>query len=53
MKEIKVIQESYIRAICEETNLNERKLRSLLKKKINVYLTAEEAVQHGFADIVV
>ena len=47
------LPEPYIRAICEETNLNERKLRSLLKKKINVYLTAEEAVQHGFADIVV
>jgi ATP-dependent Clp protease protease subunit len=53
MKEVKAIQESYIRAICEETNLTERKLRSLLKKKINIYLTAEEAVQHGFADIII
>ena len=44
MKEVKSIQESYIKAICEETNLTERKLRSLLKKKINIYLTAEEAV---------
>jgi ATP-dependent Clp endopeptidase proteolytic subunit ClpP len=53
MKEVKAIQESYIRAICEETNLTERKLRSLLKKKVNIYLTAEEAVQHGFADIII
>ena len=53
MKEVKAIQESYIRAICEETNLTERKLRSLLKKKVNIYLTAEEAVEHGFADIIV
>lgn len=53
MKEIKVIQESYIKAICEETNLTERKLRTLLKKKVNIYLTAEEAVKHGFADIII
>ncbi len=53
MKEVKAIQESYIRAICDETNLTERKLRSLLKKKVNIYLTAEEAVEHGFADIIV
>ena len=53
MKEVKAIQESYIKAICDETNLTERKLRSLLKKKVNIYLTAEEAVEHGFADIIV
>ena len=53
MKEVKSIQESYIKAICEETNLTERKLRGLLKKKVNVYLTAEEAVEHGFADIII
>tara|TARA_R110002020_G_scaffold81803_4_gene202933 strand:- start:355 stop:1020 length:666 start_codon:yes stop_codon:yes gene_type:complete len=53
MKEVKAIQESYIKAICEETNLTERKLRSLLKKKVNIYLTAEEAVEHGFADIII
>ena len=53
MKEVKSIQESYIRAICEETNLTERKLRALLKKKMNIYLTAEEAVEYGFADIVI
>lgn len=53
MKEVKAIQEAYIKAICEETNLTERKLRSLLKKKVNIYLTAEEAVEYGFADIIV
>jgi len=53
MKEVKAIQESYIKAICDETNLTERKLRGLLKKKVNIYLTAEEAVEYGFADIIV
>tara|TARA_R110002020_G_scaffold109500_2_gene253386 strand:- start:157 stop:813 length:657 start_codon:yes stop_codon:yes gene_type:complete len=53
MREVKAIQESYIRAVCEETNLTEKQLRALLKKKVNIYLTAEEAVEYGFADIVV
>ena len=53
MREVRSIQESYIKAICDETNLSEKKLRSLLKRKVNVYLTAEEAVEHGFADIIV
>ncbi len=53
MKEVKAIQESYIKAICEETNLTERKLRALLKKKVNIYLTAEEAVKYGFAEIII
>lgn len=52
MKEIKIIQESYIKALCEETDLTEKQLRSWLKKKVNIYLTAEEAVKYGFADIV-
>lgn len=53
MKEVKAIQEAYVKAICEETNLTQRKLRSLLKKKVNIYLTAEEAVEYGFADIII
>ena len=53
MREIRSMQEAYITAICNETNLTEKKLRSILKRKVNVYLTAEEAVEHGFADIIV
>ena len=53
MKEVRSIQTAYVKAICEETNLTERKLRALLKKKVNIYLTAEEAVKYGFADIIV
>ena len=53
MKEIKSIQELHIRALCEETNVTEKQLRALLKKKVNIYLTAEEAVKYGIADIVV
>ena len=53
MKEIKAIQELHIRALCEETHLTGKQLRTLLKKKVNIYLTAEEAVKYGIADIVV
>ena len=53
MKEIKVIQELHIKALCEETNLTEKQLRALLKKKVNIYLTAEEAVKYGIADMIV
>jgi len=53
MREIKVVQELHNRALCEETNLTEKKLRALLKRKVNIYLTAEEAVEYGIADIII
>ena len=48
--EVKKIQDTYIRALAEETNMTEKYLRSLLKRKTNIYLTAEEAVELGIAD---
>jgi ATP-dependent Clp endopeptidase proteolytic subunit ClpP len=53
MKEVKAIQESYIKALCDETHLTEKQLRALLRKKVNIYLTAEETVKYGIADIIV
>jgi len=53
LKEIKYMQETYIKALCDETNLTEQKLHSILKRKVNVYLNAEEAVELGLADIIV
>lgn len=48
--EVKKIQDTYIKALCEETAMTEKYLRNLLKKKTNIYLTAEEAVELGIAD---
>ena len=48
--EVKKIQDSYIRVLSEESDMTEKHLRNLLKKKTNVYLTAEEAVELGIAD---
>lgn len=48
--EVKKIQDAYIKTLVEETNMTEKELRKLLKRKTNVYLSAEEAVKMGIAD---
>ena len=53
MKEIQKIQDMYIDALAKETNLTKKKLKDLFSKNINVYLSAEEAVEYGIADIIV
>jgi ATP-dependent Clp endopeptidase proteolytic subunit ClpP len=52
-KEVKKIQDSYIKALADEANMTEKYLRNLLKKKTNVYLTAQEAVDLGIADEII
>ena len=51
-KETKYIQNMYIKALAEETNMTEKYIRRLMNKKTNVYLDAEEAVKLGIADII-
>jgi ATP-dependent Clp protease protease subunit len=53
MEEIRYIQESYLRALSTETNMSYNQLRKMIDKKVNVYLSAEEAVKLGIADIIV
>ena len=53
MDEIRNSQENYINALVRETNLTKRKLQRMLERKVNVYFSAEEAVEHGIADILV
>ncbi len=48
--EVKKIQDTYIKALVKETNMTEKDLRRLLKRKTNVYLSADEAVELGIAD---
>ena len=50
---IQSLQEQYINAMVSCTNLSKRKLKSLLNERVNVYLTAEEAVEYGLADIII
>ena len=53
MKEIQVIQDMYIDALASETKLTKKKLKDMFSKNVNVYLSAEEAVKYGIADIIV
>lgn len=53
MQEIRYIQNAYLKALADETNMSYRQLRKMIDKKVNVYLSAEEAVKLGIADIIV
>ena len=53
MEEVRWIQDRYNKALCAETDLTPRMLKRLLSKNVNVYLTAQEAVDYGIADIIV
>ena len=53
IKSIKHIQELYISALSKETCMTKRTIQKLLDRKVNVYLTAEEAVEYGIADIII
>ena len=53
MDEIRNSQETYMAALVRETNLTKRTLSGLLKRKVNVYLSASEAVEYGIADIII
>ncbi len=53
MEAIQQIQKDYINALVEETTMTKEKLKELLEKKVNVYLSAEEAVELGIADIII
>ena len=48
--EVKKIQDNYIQALVAETNMTEKEFRKLLKRKTNIYLSAEEAIELGIAD---
>lgn len=53
MSEIKHMQSAYIKALADESNMTEAKLKRMLNKKVNIYLSAEEAVELGIADIII
>ena len=53
LDEIQNLQEVYIDAIVENSNFTKRTLKKLMDRKINVYLSAEEAIEHGIADVLI
>ena len=53
MEAISHLQEMYINALVNETSMTKRQLKKLLDRKVNVYLTAEEAIEYGIADKII
>jgi ATP-dependent Clp protease protease subunit len=51
--EIEYTQAQYIRCLAAETKMSETFIKKLFEKKVNVYMSAEEAVKNGLADIIV
>ena len=52
-EETKWLQEQHTNSLVEETDMTKRFLKKLLDRKVNVYLTAKEAVEYGIADVIV
>ena len=52
MDEIRWVQDRYIEAMVQETNMSKTHLKKILNRKVNAYFTAEEAVELGIADII-
>ena len=50
---IEQLQEDYVNALVENTKMTKKQLRKMLNEKVNVYLSAEEALDLGIADIIV
>ena len=44
------LQDKYIQSLSSETKMTKRQIESLINKKINIYLNAEETVEKGLAD---
>jgi len=53
MKEIQQTQDMYIDALSKETKFTKKKLKDLFSTNVNIYLSAEEAVEYGIADIII
>lgn len=51
--EIQYTQEQYIRCLAAETKMSVSHIKKLFDQKVNIYMSAEEAVKNGLADIIV
>jgi|TARA_R110002020_G_scaffold344763_1_gene558881 ATP-dependent Clp protease protease subunit len=53
LEAISDLQKMYARCLVAETNMTKSQLKKMLERKVNVYLSAVEAVKLGIADIIV
>jgi ATP-dependent Clp protease protease subunit len=52
-EEAKVMEQNMFKAIAEESNLTLEELQGIVSKNIDIFFSAEEAVEMGIADIIV
>ena len=50
MEQMKALQDNYIQSLSNETEMTKRQIQSLINRKVNVYLSADEAIGKGLAD---
>ena len=50
MEQMKNLQDTYIQCLSSETSMTKRQIQTLINRKVNVYLSAEEAIGKGLAD---
>jgi ATP-dependent Clp protease protease subunit len=48
--QMKSLQDNYIQCLSNETSMTKRQVQRLINRKVNVYLSAEEAIELGLAD---
>jgi len=53
MEAIQDIQEMYINCLASETKMTKKQIKKMLERKVNIYLSAEEAVELGIADTII
>ena len=53
MEAISDLQDKFIAALVAETSLTKKQLKKLLDRKVNVYLTAQEAIEYGIVDEII
>jgi len=53
MGAIEQLQQMYTDCLVSETKMTKTTLKNMLERKVNVYLSAEEAVELGIADIII
>ena len=50
MEQMKNLQDTYIQCLSNETSMTKRQILTLINRKVNVYLSSDEAIEKGLAD---
>ena len=50
LEEVRKLQDLYIENLISVTSLTKRQIKTFLRKKSNIYFSAEDAIKHGIAD---